>query len=202
MLEKGLDWEYRHVNIVKSESRSTEHLKRNPFGKLPVLDVVDDKGETVLRICESRAIARYIAIAFSDKGNNLIPDITNVSAMASFEEAASIEASYLSTKAFQYASDILIRPLLGVPRLDKETVLEIWNGLSGDLKVIDNILSSRKYLAGSDFTLADIWSMPWVFQLVDLKGGDDVFFAGLPHLRRWWETINTTPETEKLPSRQ
>ncbi|KAG4261502.1 hypothetical protein FPRO03_11519 [Fusarium proliferatum] len=202
MLEKGIDWEYRHVNIIRSEPRSPEHRKRHPFGKIPVLDVVNDRGETVLRIREeSRAIARYIAIAFHGKGNDLMPDISNMSAMATFEEAASIEASYLATKSFQYGSNIIIRPLLGVPSLDRETMEDIWNGLSNDLKAIDEILSTRKYLAGPDFTLADVWSMPWVFTLIDLKGGPDGLFSDLPHLRRWWDKVSVRPawqEASKL----
>ncbi|CZR43956.1 putative glutathione S-transferase [Fusarium proliferatum ET1] len=121
--------------------------------------------------------------------------------MATFEEAASIEASYLATKSFQYGSNIIIRPLLGVPSLDKETMEDIWNGLSNDLKAIDEILSTRKYLAGPDFTLADVWSMPWVFTLIDLKGGPDGLFSDLPHLKRWWDKVSVRPawqEASKL----
>ncbi|KAH7231595.1 uncharacterized protein BKA55DRAFT_667378 [Fusarium redolens] len=193
MLEKGIVWEYRHVNILKSETRTPQHRQMHPFGKVPILDVVDDRGETVLRIRESRAIARYIAIAFSGKGNDLMPDISDANAMASFEEAASIEVCYFSTTAWKYGADIVIKPILGVPRLDEKSLQDIWNELSGALKAMDGILSSRKYLAGSDFTLVDIWSMPWVSQLIDLRGGADVFFSGLPHLRHWWETVSFRP---------
>ncbi|KAF4337271.1 glutathione S-transferase [Fusarium beomiforme] len=193
MLEKGVVWEYRHVNILKSETRTPQHREMHPFGKVPILDLVDDRGETVLRIRESRAIARYIAIAFSGKGNDLMPDISDVNAMASFEEAASMEVSYFSTKAWQYGGDIVIKPILGVPRVDEKTLQDIWNELSGALKAMDGILSSRKYLAGSDFTLVDIWSMPWMSQLIELRAGADVFFSGLPHLRHWWETVSLRP---------
>ncbi|KAG4270086.1 hypothetical protein FPRO04_11778 [Fusarium proliferatum] len=201
MLEKDIHWEYRRVNIIAGETRAPEHRKIHPFGKVPVLDVVDDRGETVLRIRESRAIARYIAVAFPGKGNNLLPDMSNISAMTSFEEAASIESTHFSNKAFQYAADVLIKPLLGLNRLHEETLQDIWDGLSDDLKALDDILSSRKYLAGSDFTLADIWAMPWVSLLIALKGEADLNFSGLPHFKRWWETVSLRPawqEASKL----
>ncbi|PCG88201.1 Hypothetical protein PENO1_111520 [Penicillium occitanis (nom. inval.)] len=193
MLEKGINWEYRHVDMLKAETRTPQHREIHPFGKVPILDVVDDRGETVLRIRESRAIGRYIAIAFPGKGNDLMPDMSDADAMAAFEEAASMEISYFSTEAWRYSADIIIKPILGIPRVDKQTLQEIWNGLSDAMKVMDGILSSRKYLAGSGFTLVDIWAMPWMSLLIDLKGEAGVLFSGLPHLRQWWERVILRP---------
>ncbi|KAI1029999.1 hypothetical protein LB504_010402, partial [Fusarium proliferatum] len=194
LLEKGLTWEYRHINILKFKTRTPEHRKLHPFGKVPILDVLNDQGERILRVCESRAIARYIAAVYSDHGNPLMPEISDVEAMASFEEAASVEVCYFSTTAWKYCGDIVIKPqvnhffvlVLGIPRVGEKALDDIWNELNGALKAMDGILSGRSYLGGKEFTLADIWSMPWVSQLIDLKGAD-IFFAELPYLRNWWE---------------
>ncbi|CCT71982.1 uncharacterized protein FFUJ_14024 [Fusarium fujikuroi IMI 58289] len=134
----------------------------------------------------SRAIARYIAAVYSDHGNPLMPDISDAEAMASFEEAASMEVCYFSTTAWKYCGDIIIKPILGIPRVEEKALQDIWNELNGALKAMDGILSGRGYLGGKEFTLVDIWTMPWVSQLIDLKGLD-IFFAELPHLRNWWE---------------
>ncbi|KAF4434144.1 hypothetical protein FACUT_7996 [Fusarium acutatum] len=106
--------------------------------------------------------------------------------MASFEEAASMEVCYFSTTAWKYCGDIIIKPMLGIPRVEKKALQDIWSELQGTLKVMDGMLSGRGYLGGKEFTLVDIWTMPWVSQLIGLKGAD-VFFAELPHLRNWWE---------------
>lgn len=82
--------------------------------------------------------------------------------------------------------------ILGIPRVDKKTLEDIWNELNGALRAMEGILSSREYLAGANFTLVDIWSMPWVSQLIDLKGADALFFE-LPHLRNWWEIVSLRP---------
>jgi glutathione S-transferase len=82
--------------------------------------------------------------------------------------------------------------ILGIPRADEKTLQDIWNELHGALKAMDGILSGGKYLAGADFTLVDIWSMPWVSQLIDLKGAD-VLFSELPYLRDWWERVSLRP---------
>ncbi|KAG4253139.1 hypothetical protein FPRO03_07099 [Fusarium proliferatum] len=152
LLEKGLSWEYRHIDILKFETRTPEHRKLHPFGKVPILDVLNGQDERVLRICESRAIARYIATVYSDHGN----------------------------------------PVLGVPRVGEKALEDIWNELCGALKAMDGILSGRSYLGGKEFTLVDIWTMPWVSQLIDLKGAD-ILLAELPHLRDWWERVSLRP---------
>jgi hypothetical protein len=39
-----------------------------------------------------------------------MPDINDVEAVASFEEAASMEVCYFSTTAWKYCGDIIIKP--------------------------------------------------------------------------------------------
>jgi len=41
LAEKGLEVEQVRVNLVEGEQKSPEHLARNPFGKLPVLELDD-----------------------------------------------------------------------------------------------------------------------------------------------------------------
>ena len=47
------------VNALKNEQRSAEHLARNPFGSLPVLEVADKD-----YIVESLAIIEYLEERF------------------------------------------------------------------------------------------------------------------------------------------
>ncbi len=55
LAEKGVgDYEQVPLNVLKGEPRSPEHLARNPFGKVPVLD------HDGLRILETSAIIRYL----------------------------------------------------------------------------------------------------------------------------------------------
>ncbi|EXL93680.1 glutathione S-transferase [Fusarium oxysporum II5] len=121
-----------------------------------------------------------------------MPDISDVEAVALFEEAASMEVCYFSPVAWKYCGDIIVKPVLGFPRVDKKTLEDIWNELNGAMKTLDGILSGREYLAGESFTLVDIWTMPWVSQLIDLKEAD-VLFSELPHLRDWWERVSLRP---------
>ena len=48
MAEKGLSWEGIWVKLGKMEQKSPEHLKRNPYGKIPV---IDDDGRLLFESC-------------------------------------------------------------------------------------------------------------------------------------------------------
>jgi glutathione S-transferase len=55
LAEKGIEVEQVLVNLREGEQRSPEHLARNPFGKLPVLEMEDGTFLT-----ESTAIMEYL----------------------------------------------------------------------------------------------------------------------------------------------
>ncbi|MGZ8486383.1 MAG: glutathione S-transferase family protein [Candidatus Binatia bacterium] len=48
LAEKGLPWEGIWVKLGKMEQKSLEHLKRNPYGKIPV---IDDDGKLLFESC-------------------------------------------------------------------------------------------------------------------------------------------------------
>ena len=48
LAEKGLAWEGIWVKLGKMEQKSPEHLKRNPYGKIPV---IDDDGKLLFESC-------------------------------------------------------------------------------------------------------------------------------------------------------
>ena len=48
LAEKGLPWEGIWVKLGKMEQKSPEHLKRNPYGKIPV---IDDDGKLLFESC-------------------------------------------------------------------------------------------------------------------------------------------------------
>jgi maleylacetoacetate isomerase len=55
---KGLDYEYRAVNLKKGDHRSEDHLQRNPTSQVPVLEVEED-GAT-RHLAQSMAILEWL----------------------------------------------------------------------------------------------------------------------------------------------
>ena len=48
LAEKGLAWEGITVSLAKKDQKSPEHLKRNPYGKIPV---IEDDGKILFESC-------------------------------------------------------------------------------------------------------------------------------------------------------
>jgi glutathione S-transferase len=69
LAEKGVT-QFKQVplNVLKGETRVAEHLKRHPFGRVPVLD------HDGVRLLETTAIARYLDDVLP--GKSLIPQST------------------------------------------------------------------------------------------------------------------------------
>lgn len=87
-------------------------MKLNPFGAVPFIR--DDAHYPPLMLAESRAIARYLALAYgsNDTSASLLPDPTDVVAIAKFEEAASIELTSFDASANQLVFEELFKPFV------------------------------------------------------------------------------------------
>ena len=48
LAEKGLPWHGVMISLAKKEQKSPEHLKRNPYGKIPV---IEDGGQILFESC-------------------------------------------------------------------------------------------------------------------------------------------------------
>ncbi|MGK7651723.1 glutathione S-transferase family protein [Roseovarius sp. B08] len=84
LMENEIDYDQVHVNVLEGEPKQPEHLKRHPFGKVPVMDIDD------MRLREADAICRYIDE--TGKGPSRVPD--DPRARAKMNEAISVFGSY------------------------------------------------------------------------------------------------------------
>ncbi|KAF7880685.1 uncharacterized protein EAF01_011954 [Botrytis porri] len=181
LAEKGVDCEFILVNLMTGEQKSPSHLEKQPFGKIPVLD---DDG---FLIYESRAICKYIARKYFDKGTKLIPAEGDVKDYGSFEQACSIEQAYFDAETFGLWFEYYIKPGRGFGATSPELVQKYLQTLDNNLAVYDQILSKQKYLAGDEFTLADLYHLPHGTQA--LKYGFQDLLAKYPHVNKWWEGL-------------
>ncbi len=58
---------------------------------------------------------------------------------------------------------------------------------------MNNQLSDNRYLAGDDYTIADMSTWPWV-RIYEWSGVD---MSGLDHLARWMNDIAERPAAQK-----
>jgi glutathione S-transferase len=175
--ETGLPYNAVKVDLAKGEQRAPDYLKINPNGKIPAIV----ERETGQRVFESGAILIYLA----EKSGRFLPA----------EAGARLEV--LQWLFFQVGH---IGPMLGqlwhfvdlnheipyaLERYRKET-LRLF-------EVVDRRLRETRYLAGGDYSIADIAAWPWL-RVHKALGVDAEPFA---NVRRWIEEIAGRPAVQK-----
>jgi glutathione S-transferase len=69
--------------------------------------------------------------------------------------------------------------------------------LNRKLDTYEGILAKQDYLAGSSFSLVDIWAMPYMNLMISTTGDGD-FILSRPHVKAWWERITEREAWKKL----
>ncbi|KAI5123749.1 hypothetical protein M0805_000341 [Coniferiporia weirii] len=183
--EKGVSYELVPVDLAKAEHKRPEYMANlQPFGQVPVLQ----DGDFI--IYESRAISRYIATKYAALGTpGLIPPQSDFYAWARFEEAASVEQNNFDPFASGIASERVFKPAKGGVT-DEKRVGDLVDTLQKKIETYEVILSKRRYLAGDNVTLADLFHLPYGTMITEL--GVDVLTLK-PNVARWWKDISTRP---------
>jgi GST-like protein len=183
MLEEcGLPYALRPVNLPRGEQKAPAFLALNPNGKIPV--IVDDDGPDRDRfvLSESGAILVYLA----EKTGRLLPA----------RGAARHRA--LEWVMFQMAA---VGPMFGqvhhfrASAPDDAYALARFEGESRRLLgVLDGRLAGSAYLAGDDYTIADVCTWPWLRSWQTTIQQD---LAGFDHVARWYAELAARPAMAK-----
>ena len=97
--EKNCPYAFIPVDLGKGEHKQPEHLARQPFGVVPVLD------HDGFVLYESRAIIRYLDAALV--GEKLTP--TDLKRFGEMEQWIGIEQSYFSGPAIQLIKQLYLK---------------------------------------------------------------------------------------------
>ncbi|KAG8054019.1 hypothetical protein GUJ93_ZPchr0001g32880 [Zizania palustris] len=186
--EKGLDFEIVPVDLTTGAHKQPEFLALNPFGQIPALQ----DGDEVLY--ESRAISRYIANKYKEDGADLLPAAPASSAAAKLEVWLEVESHHFYPAVADLVFQLLIKPLLGGAP-DPIVVDKNADKLAKVLDVYEAHLAENKYLAGDQFTLADVNHMAHLLYLSLTPKAELV--TSRPHVKAWWDDISTRPAWQK-----
>ncbi|CAF0761425.1 unnamed protein product [Rotaria sordida] len=184
LTEKQLNFKLISVDFAGGEQKTEKYKEeKQPFGVIPVL--IDEDG---FKIYESRAICRYLELKYKGNGTELIPT-TDIKAQGLFEQAASIETSYFDPYASGIIGERVFKKMKGQGEPDEVKVASLKATLNANLDVYEKILSQQPYLGGANFTLADLFHLPYGTWLV--KIGEGHLFESRPHVKQWWDKITT-----------
>lgn len=175
LAETATPFELVLVDFAKGEHKAPAHLAHQPFGRIPA--IVDDGFE----MFESRAICRYLNERAS---GNLVP--RDIKARAKMEQWMSVETSELTPHAMKFIYEYVFK------RPQDPAVLEAaGKALETTTAVLDHELAKLPYLAGAEFSLADVCFMPYL-EYAMMSPAKDIF-AKYPHMMSWWNKLRERP---------
>src|SRR5262245_34347718 len=185
LCEKGLDIRTEAIDALGGKTRTPEFLERvNPLGGLPVLELDDGT-----HLTESLAIIEYLEELHSD------PPMLGATPLerARVREAERIcELGVLSTvgTVFQNTSPFFAARI----KQSADAAENARNRLAQVTKVVDRLIGSKPFVAGTRPTIADCT----LFAALELAafGNIAIDYAGLPNLARWYEAFKQRPSAQ------
>ena len=180
MLEElQLPYDLQPVDIFKGEQHTPEFLKINPNGKVPALD---DDGITLF---DSHAILLHLA----EKHDSLMPSAPAGRAAAlSWLQLVATGLSPFSGQAvhfLHYAPEPL-------PYARNRYVKEV----ERHYHVLDRRLADTPYLAGSQYSIADIALWGWASSAAYIFGEQGL--SGYRHVKRLVDEISARPAAARV----
>ncbi len=182
MAEKGITIPTQEVNLMAGENRQADHLKRNPHGQLPCLEL--DNGQylsEIIAICEyleeKTPSPALIGSTAEDRAQTRM-----------WTRRVDLNIAEPMASGFRYSQ--------GLPLFQSRmvTVPEAAEGLKkiaqDRLQWLDGQMAGKDYVTGAHFTLADIL----LFCFLDFGGqvGQPIN-PDFKNVTAWFERVKTRP---------
>jgi len=184
--ELGLDYNVHEINIAKGEQHTPEFLAVSPNNKIPGIvdsDGPGGPGAKPLSMFETGAILIYLA---EKTESELYPK--------DFKKRM-VTLQWLMWQMggvgpmFGQAHHFMFNPSEVVPYAQERYHKEA----KRLYKVMNTQMQDNRYLAGDDYTVADIATFPWV----DRFRRHQVDLAEFPNVKRWHEELWERPAVKK-----
>jgi GST-like protein len=177
MLEEiGYEFKVTKIDIGKDEQFKLDFKKISPFSKIPV--IIDHKNNKT--IFESGAILIYLG-EISGKFYNK-DDRTNIN------QWLMAQMGYIGPMLGQHHQFHHYNP--GKSEFGEERYFKISKRIYNE---VDEVLSKTKFLAGDEYTIADIATFPWFAR----HEWHDIGIQNFKNLSRWYEEISERDGVQK-----
>ena len=174
--ETNLKYKVTKVNINKDEQFEPEFKKISPFSKIPVI-IDHEKNQSLF---ESGAILIYLAEKSGKFYNKNQRTIINQWLMG--------QMAYVGPMLGQHHQFHHYNP--GKSEFGENRYFKISERIYREL---DERLSYSKFLAGKDYTIADIATFPWIAR----HDWHDIGLKNYKNLTRWYEEISNRKAVKK-----
>jgi GSH-dependent disulfide-bond oxidoreductase len=185
MLEEvGIDYKIFPIDIHNGEQFDAEFIKISPNHRVPAIVDTDGPGGKPYSVFESGAILLYLA----EKTGKLCP------------EDLKTRYDVMQWLMFQMGN---VGPMFGqnayfqdycpedIP-LAKKRYLDVGKQLYG---VLDKRLAESAYLAGDDYSIADVATFPWT--MIKQRTMHKIAIEDYPNVLRWNEEVSQRPAVQR-----
>ena len=183
LAEKGIEVPFEQVDMRAGEHKTPEFLKKNPSGKIPVLEL--DDGTC---IAESIAICRYFE-ALHPEPNLFGRSAVEIGIIDMYNRQ--LEFELFAAVGAAWVNGPIVAQMMP-DRTPNEPAKAAGEAAARNFyKRLDGQLAERAFMAGDRYTVADITALcviDFATQLVDLKPDD-----GLSNLWRWHAEVSARP---------
>ena len=195
LIEKGLDWESHHIDLLKKENISDEYFSINPNGLVPTLiddgvvhiesnDIIDYLDETYpmpsLRSVNNAEMMEWLHLAAAIHVPACKPYVYATKIAPKIKKTAEEQAKYDSLQKNQELKEFHSKHAgeksFATSDFDKAKAI-----LGACFTKLEVALEDHTWIMGDQFTLADISWIPLYFVIV----GCGYDFTHYPNIRRW-----------------
>jgi GST-like protein len=179
--EAGLAYLPVAIDTSKGEQHAPAFRAVNPNGKVPAIVDTEGLGGKEVRVFDSTAILLYLADktgkfagAPDTRGELLSWLLFIASGLGPFSGQA-VHFQYAAPEGLGYA----------VNRYRREA--------ERHYQVLNDHLAGRDYIAGADYTIADMSAWGWLDRAPRVLKGQDDPLAAYPELKRWFARVDARP---------
>jgi len=180
LAEKGITYDREELDLGAGDNLKVEFCAKNPFAKVPVLELDDG-----LCLSETPAICRYLD-EVSDEGSLFGKTPKERAIIDMWEHRMESMVLYPAMFAFQHITGFFKDRMTPVEEFGKESVKNFLKALP----VLEAQLENNDWIAGSQFSIADITAVCAIdfARIVKVRVGDEY-----PNIQRWYAAMKERP---------
>jgi len=181
LAEKGLAWDGIWVKLGKMEQKSPEHLKRNPYGKIPVIEV---DGQLLFESC---IINEYLDEKYP------IPPLQPRDPYLRARGRILIDyfLNYLHEPYWALRGEMIKK---NAAERDQKRIAETRKEVTARLQYLEDALGDKPFFLG-DYSLTDIAMLP---RFPRLEQYGVLPSPTLPKLTAWFERMKLRPAVKAI----
>jgi glutathione S-transferase len=181
LAEKGIEVERRHIDIMQEEHKTPDMVARNPFMRIPILEL--DDGTC---ISEAMAICRYLE-ALHPEPSLFGSTPLEIGMIDMWQRRVELQLMHPVAFAFRHSHPKMAH--LEVPQIKQWGEVNVGR-IKAMLDLLNDELAARQFIAGDNFSVADIDALCAVdFMRVARVSLTDEH----SHLRRWHDEVSARP---------